>query len=288
MAAGEHGRAYAFGGLGHVIVLPDHDQVPALGGQPLGQLDVALAVAGDLRLPVVPVGGGQPEVLGAAVPEAAQHLDGDPLGREDQVGGAPDVLQRPGRDPVPQAHRVHGAAQRQLGGGVAGAVAQHRGAVGLRRRPRLVRLGHGTERTSPADAGLGGALGGARPVRSTGRGRSSARPATRPRGRRPRRRRRTAPGSPAPRRAGSRRRPSAGPPRAGPATARAPGRRPPRRSPGETSHPGRRGGSRPASRGGSPTPPGPRGCGGTRCGTSWRAPRRAAAAARPAAATASR
>jgi hypothetical protein len=45
-AAGQHGRAYALGGLGHVIVLPDDDQVPALCGQPLGQLGVALAVAG--------------------------------------------------------------------------------------------------------------------------------------------------------------------------------------------------------------------------------------------------
>src|SRR4051794_7321314 len=59
------------------LVLPHPDHPPPACAQGGGDALVALAVAADLRLPVVGVAGGHAAVVGASVPVAAVDEDGD-------------------------------------------------------------------------------------------------------------------------------------------------------------------------------------------------------------------
>ena len=104
---------------------------------------VALAVAADLRRPVVAVARRHPAVLRAAVPEAAVDEHRDAAAREHDVGLRPPA----GRDDhvvlaEAQPARVQRAAERDLGRGVGAPVALHRAAY-----RRVARRGRWRQRT---------------------------------------------------------------------------------------------------------------------------------------------
>ena len=96
---------------------------------------VALDVVGALRDPVVSVRGRDGPVALGAVPEAAIDEDGDHRGPEDHVRAAAQAFEGWRGDAVAEPARVEALPDRDLRGGVAGAVGPHDVAPRRRRRP---------------------------------------------------------------------------------------------------------------------------------------------------------
>ena len=121
------------------LVLPDPHDLPARRQQGRVGGAVALDVAGQLGSPVPGVRGGLGAVLGAGVPEAAVHEDGDPAGGERDVWPDPRSVEvQPVVLAVPEALAVQRSAQRHLGLGVGPPVGSHVGRAAGAGRVRIV------------------------------------------------------------------------------------------------------------------------------------------------------
>ena len=87
-------------------MLPDTNDSPARCLEEGVRLFVPLHIALKLGYPVVRIGGGHGPVMGAAMPEAPVHEDGDLGGPEHNVGSTTDLLDRPDIHPIPEPHGV--------------------------------------------------------------------------------------------------------------------------------------------------------------------------------------
>ena len=82
------------------LVFPDPDHGPAFVGQGRVRLFIAGPVGVEFVLPPVRIVLRSSSVVGATVPEAPVHIDGDSFTRENQVGSGTDVLGDPAVESV--------------------------------------------------------------------------------------------------------------------------------------------------------------------------------------------
>lgn len=108
-----------------VFVLPYTNHAPPCFRQKPIRFSVTLSVSSDLLGPVLGVGGRLRVVLGAAVPETTVHENRHLGPREDDVGGSTNAGQRADGDAVPEAQRVDGSPEGELGLGIPAAVGLH-------------------------------------------------------------------------------------------------------------------------------------------------------------------
>jgi len=90
----DRGR-YPVGGFDGRLVFPDPDHGPAFLGQGRVRLFIADPVGVEFGLPPVRIVLRSSSVVGATVPEAPVHIDGDSFTRENQVGSGTDGLGDP-------------------------------------------------------------------------------------------------------------------------------------------------------------------------------------------------
>ena len=95
----DRGR-YPVGGFDGRLVFPDPDHGPAFVGQGRVRLFIAGPVGVEFVLPPVRIVLRSSSVVGATVPEAPVHIDGDSFTRENQVGSGTDVFGDPSVEPV--------------------------------------------------------------------------------------------------------------------------------------------------------------------------------------------
>lgn len=119
---GRHGLLNAGGyGLGR-LVFPSPQYCPARRGEQAVSVGVPGLVSGQLVRPERGVCGGAAPVLRASMPEAAVDEHRDSCGSEDDVRTAAQSGQWGPINPVPQPRCMQEAADRQLGGRIAGAL----------------------------------------------------------------------------------------------------------------------------------------------------------------------
>jgi hypothetical protein len=117
------------------LVLPQPHDRPSGRRQSSGIARVALAITCQFWRPIPLVGRWLPPVLGAAVPEAAVHEDGDLALREDNVRSDPNAREvEPQVNPEAVPGTVQGGPQGQLGAGISPPVALHVAASALVQR----------------------------------------------------------------------------------------------------------------------------------------------------------
>lgn len=104
--------------------------------KPLVSVGITTPVAVNLLVPELRRSAlGGPVVLCAAVPEAAVQKHRHPSSSEDEIRRAGYLPERPDVHPVPEAKRVDGRSQRELGPCVATSVRPHNSTGGLTGSP---------------------------------------------------------------------------------------------------------------------------------------------------------
>ncbi|MDZ7578667.1 MAG: hypothetical protein U0904_10920 [Candidatus Nanopelagicales bacterium] len=125
-----------------ILVLPDVEWFPTHVGKESVIPPIPGGVQFELVTPPIAVGLGRSEVIGARVPEASIHEDGESRAHNRQVGPAGKIT---AIEPEAHSPRVERSPERKLGFGVLGSLGRHEGADAARRGNWLDRSddGHG-------------------------------------------------------------------------------------------------------------------------------------------------